>query len=254
MYVLFGKVNMEVTFTLQFGKTNVEIQCGSYISPIQLSITPPHDHRQGELHLILSGTADYRIGQTDYLLQSGDFVYIPPRCSHSAKAHQTDANFIVITIRGGPKQPIASSISPSLLDGIYAACAESRKEDNLTPLMPYFYILLGCILHPNGPTVRENRDYECVIMRYLDSYYSRDTTLASLAEYVGISPKQVQRIIQKETGHTFLEELTSRRMSAARYLEENTSMTATEIAHYVGYNSYSGYWKARKQYLQKEQE
>ena len=88
-----------------------------------------------------------------------------------------------------------------------------------------------------------------MLLRYLDSNYNENITLASLAKIVGLSPKQVQRIIQNETGNTFLEELTARRMQAARYLEENTDMSATEIAHYVGYNSYSGYWKARKNYL-----
>ena len=237
---------MEVTFTLQFGKASVEILCGHYISPVRLDITPPHNHRQGELHILLSGSAKYTIDNKNYVINAGDFMYIPPKLYHGSKALEADTTFVSFSLRGGPKQVIFSNLSPTLLEGIHAACLESKAADTLQPLMPYFYVLLGDILRPNGPTIKENQDYEGMILRYLDTHYNRDTTLASLAQYVGISPKQVQRIVQKETGRTFLEELTARRMRAARYLEENTAMTSTEIAHYVGYNSYSGYWKARK--------
>ena len=241
---------MEVTFTIQFGKAATDIMCGHCLPPVHLDITPPHNHRQGELHLMLSGSADYTIGEENRLLHAGEFVYIPPKIHHSAKAQQNDTSFITFTLRGGPKQVMFSSLSPSLLDGIYSACEKSNAESSLDPLMPYFYILIGSVCRPQGPTIRENLDYEGMIMRYLDAHYNQNITLSSLAEYVGISPKQVQRIVQKETGRTFLEELTVRRMRAARYLEENTPMSSTEIAHYVGYNSYSGYWKARKNHTE----
>lgn len=241
---------MEVTFNLQFGKATVEVLCKHSMPPVRLGITPPHHHRQGEVHILLLGKADYVIGPENRTLEAGDFVYIPPKMHHSAKAQQPNTAFVTFTVRNGPKQLLFSALSPALLEGFYTACRESEALGALEGLMPYFYILLGDILRPNGPTIRENKDYEEMIMRYLDSHYNRETTLSSLAEFVGISPKQVQRIIQKETGKTFLEELTDRRMRAARYLEENTTMSATEIAHYVGYNSYSGYWKARKNYLE----
>lgn len=243
---------MEVTFTLQFGKTSVEVLSGHCLPPLRLGITPPHNHRQGELHILLAGNADYTIGNVNRVLKAGEFVYIPPKMQHSSKALEDNTSFMTFSLRGGPKQVLFSSLSPALLEGVYAACQESKVNDSLQPLMPYFYILVGDILRPNGPTIRENQDYEGMILQYLDTHYNRDTTLDSLAQYVGVSSKQVQRIVQKETGRTFLEELTARRMQAARYLEENTTMSSTEIAHYVGYNSYSGYWKARKNYLEQK--
>ncbi len=239
---------MEVTFTLQFGKTAVEILCAHCLPPLCLDITPPHNHRQGELHLLLTGSADYTVGPEKRQIQAGEYIYIPPKVHHSAKAPNRTTTFISFSLRGGPKQILFSSLSPAFLDGIRNACQESEKNGTLAPLMPYFYILLGDILRPNGPVIRENRDYEGMIMRYLDAHYNQSITLASVAEYLGISTKQVQRVVQKETNRTFLEELTARRMQAARYLEKNTTMTSAEIAHYVGYNSYSGYWKARKKY------
>ena len=243
---------MEVTFALQFGRASVEVLCNHCLPPVRLGITPPHNHRQGELHIMLSGSADYTIGNTNQVLKAGSFVYIPPKMHHSSKALDEETTFVTFTVRGGPKQTSFCCLSPALLEGFYTACLESETLGTLNNLMPYFYILLGNVLRPSGPNVRENRDYEGMILRYLDAHYNRDMTLSSLAEHIGISPKQIQRIIQKETGKTFLEELTARRMRAARYLEENTTMSATEIAHYVGYNSYSGYWKARKNYLEQK--
>lgn len=244
---------MEVTFTLQFGKSNAEILCGNCMPPVKLGITAPHCHRLGEVHILLSGEADYNIGDETCVFYPGDAVYIPAKLFHSARCREENTTFITFSIRNASKRMSFCRLSPSLLAGLHQATLDSAAAGNLDPLMPYFYILMEQLLHLAGPTVRESRDYEGMIQRYMDANYAKDLTLASLAQEVGLSPRQIQRIIQKETGNTFLEELTSRRITAARYLEESTDMSATEIAHYVGYNSYSGYWKARKNFLDKEE-
>lgn len=243
---------MEVTFTLQFGRVSVEILCGHCIPPVKLGITTPHCHRLGEVHILLSGEANYTIGEETFVFQPGDSVYIPAKLFHSARCREENTAFITFCMRSTSKHLSFCRLPPPLLLGLHQASLDSANAGNLDPLMPYFYILMEQLLHLNGPAVRVSLDYEGMIQRYLDANYAKDLTLASLAQEVGLSPRQVQRIIQKETGNTFLEELTSRRMNAARYLEESTDMSATEIAHYVGYNSYSGYWKARKHFAEKE--
>ena len=35
-------------------------------------------------------------------------------------------------------------------------------------------------------------------------------------------------------------------MEMATYLQEHTALSLTEIARYVGYQSYAGFWKAMK--------
>lgn len=243
---------MEVTFTLPFGKSTAEILCGHCMPPVKLGITTPHCHRLGEVHILLSGEADYVIGEETFVFQPGDAVYIPAKLFHSARRKEENTTFFTFFMRNTSKRLSLCHLSPALLAGLHQAALDSAENGSLNPLMPYFYILMEQLLHLTGPTVRESLDYEGMIQRYLDTNYSKDLTLASLAQEVGLSPRQVQRIIQKETGNTFLEELTSRRITAARYLEESTDMSATEIAHYVGYNSYSGYWKARKNFAEKK--
>ena len=82
---------MEVTFTLQFGKATAEILCTHCLPPVNLGITPPHNHRQGEVHVMLSGSVDYTIGEDNRTFQSGDFVYIPPQnvpqCKSATNRH-----------------------------------------------------------------------------------------------------------------------------------------------------------------------
>ena len=240
---------MEVTFSMQLGKTTTEILCGHYISPIKLGITPPHCHRLGEIHILLSGSADYTIDGEDHVFQAGDAVYIPPKVFHGAQCKTATTTFCTVSVRSNFKNLHLCHLSPSLLDGLNQAIAKGVESESLEPLLPFFYLLLSSLLPIPHPAIKESLDFDGMLLRYLDSNYNENITLASLAKIVGLSPKQVQRIIQNETGNTFLEELTARRMQAARYLEENTNMSATEIAHYVGYNSYSGYWKARKNYL-----
>ncbi len=50
-----------------------------------------------------------------------------------------------------------------------------------------------------------------------------------------------ERLVIQYTGHTFREELTARRISAANHLLHTTAMPLTEVARYVGYHSYAGF-------------
>ena len=98
--------------------------------------------------------------------------------------------------------------------------------------------------HPNIYYRANDEGY--IICEFFSNHYNGVIKVSDLAKTLGFSEKQTERLVLKFTGRTFKQELVSRRMEMARYLEKNTNMTMTEIALYVGYNSYNGFWKAYK--------
>ncbi len=241
---------MQVTFTMQIGKAAVDIFCNHCIQPMLLTYTALHNHRYGEVHLLMEGQVEYTIDGVSYTFGAGDAVFIPAKVFHTSKAVDR-ALFFTFMVRSGPKAVTTGTLSANVLRSLSDGVRQSQQQQDLQPVFPYFYMLCQRLLQLTPPAVRENKDYPELIFKYLDDHYSQQISLTALAEKIGLSPKQAQRIIQKETGKTFLEELTERRMYTAQYLITHTDMTAWEIAQYVGYNSYSGFWKARSNYLKK---
>jgi len=47
---------------------------------------------------------------------------------------------------------------------------------------------------------------------------------------------------------TFKKMLIHTRMTTARHMENTTDLPLSKIAEYVGYSSYSGFWKAYKDF------
>ena len=102
-------------------------------------------------------------------------------------------------------------------------------------------------------SVVENTDCAYYIFEYMSTHYNQDIRLEDVARELNFSTKQVQRIIKRETGRTFLSELTAHRMRIAEYLIETDNMSLKEIAEHVGYNSYSGFWKAWQKYRREKE-
>jgi len=49
-------------------------------------------------------------------------------------------------------------------------------------------------------------------------------------------------------GCSFREQLAKKRIEVAKRLMDNSNLTLDEISRYVGYKSYSGFYKALKKY------
>ena len=97
------------------------------------------------------------------------------------------------------------------------------------------------------------RDYAFILREYISYNADKNISLESLAEALCVSKKQAERLMQKHIGRTFLEELTDTRMKLAeQYRAMDENMPLTKIASLVGYQSYSGFYKAYKKYKQEK--
>ena len=71
---------------------------------------------------------------------------------------------------------------------------------------------------------------------YIDAHFTEEElTLNRVAQEVGLSANYLSALFSQETGATFVEHLTSRRMELARTLLRTTDQRSGEIAAAVGY-------------------
>lgn len=68
-----------------------------------------------------------------------------------------------------------------------------------------------------------------------------EVRLQDLADYLGLSPKQSARVLQKEYGKNFSSLLTDFRIQNAKNLLKNTDTSVREIAEMVGYETSVGF-------------
>lgn len=83
---------------------------------------------------------------------------------------------------------------------------------------------------PYGQEIRNAREY-------IDAHYSDpDISLHTVAKEVGFSPSHFSAIFSQETGETFIEYLTKRRVEAAKTMLQDKKNKLHEIAPAIGYN------------------
>lgn len=78
------------------------------------------------------------------------------------------------------------------------------------------------------------------------SYYMYNFSLEKVAECIGLSTRQLNRVIRQEYGCTYHERLSYMRICSAKQLLAKTNFTVGEIAQWVGYSSLCGFYTAFK--------
>lgn len=88
-----------------------------------------------------------------------------------------------------------------------------------------------------------------VIKEFIETHFAESITLESAAEQVNLSANYVSAIFRKETGVTFSEYLTAKRMEHAVELLRKTDLPIARISEQVGYNDVKYFSKLCKKTL-----
>lgn len=86
------------------------------------------------------------------------------------------------------------------------------------------------------------------IMEEIDRRYRHKISLGELADSCNMSIGHLSTLIKKETGVSFSEYVTQKRMEDAKGLLRDDSLSVDEIAQMVGYSDYFYFIKAFKKY------
>lgn len=99
-------------------------------------------------------------------------------------------------------------------------------EENLAGMMEQIGV------HKSEPSLAIKK-----AMSYMDEHFAEDLTLSTLASHIGLSPNYLSQIFKQETGKTFLEHLTNRRLEEAKKLLKQGDLNVSEVSFRIGYDN-----------------
>ncbi len=247
---------MHNQITLRMGdrKVNIFLQTGFYNCAKVKS--PLHKHWYPEIHWILQGSAVYTIGQKRVTLKEGTIVVIPAQMYHECSAYEEGTRRMAFQADIDAGEYISHALpSRQLIPLFYDE--ELVRKDQLREQLRYDILalltMLCAIFDKGGKTnVQPIQDAAFIIEEFFLNHYNSHVTVADLANELQLSEKQTQRLVRKHTGRTFGKELSHRRMQIAHKLLQSGQYSLTEVAEYVGFHSYSGFWKAYRAYSKKD--
>ncbi len=88
-----------------------------------------------------------------------------------------------------------------------------------------------------------NETYFQRVKNYIDLHYSSELSLKDIARHCGVNHDYLGKIIKAQSGKSFRQLLTERRLAEAKLLLESSGKSVSEIAHLCGYPD-SNYFSA----------
>lgn len=237
-------MNNRITINVGNEQKTFFLQNGFYFKHTEVS--PIHKHYYTEIHIVIDGNASYTTDKKTYNLESGDILVIPPNALHSCSAVDSNSRHCSFMIDCPVKKVIKCKLSPQTLKDFFDEIDIAEQKQNYAKLSAYLSLIYNTAFESKEFTAEKIVDYSFIIEEYLKINYAKDIKLSDLAAELNLSEKHTERLIKKFTGNTFKQELSSIRIKTAQMLLSSTDMSMTEISEYVGYNSYSGFYKAYK--------
>ena len=238
--------NFETEITLSGKNHRVFLQPG-FFATSSGRITP-HIHKCAELHCVFEGEADYLVDSRRYRIRAGEVLLIPGSAYHSYSAVGegiTRCCFQISDLEGSLR---VVRLPQGLAESVMGELRRYEPEGDFTLMSCYLTLIMSIVADTEPKMLSPLTDREFLINEFFANNYDRDVDLDALSHHLNLSPKQTQRMVIKHTGRPFREELSYRRIRAAAELMREGRMTYAEVAERVGYQTYSGFWRAYTKY------
>ena len=241
----------ELPIKTPMGEFSVFLQQGFYN---MLGCSPFHNHNYVEVHLILDGDATFLIQREKYEIRSGSMLFIPRKTLHACIKQDENTKHTAFQINYVPceeiSRPAVLPIDKQLLYVFFdeiLQCRETRDHTTISAFVSLFF----CRFCKNE-RLESNQviDYGFAIHEFFSKRYNEDIRLCDLAETLHLSERQTERLVLEHMGKTFRKALASTRVMIAKQLLLFSDLSLREIAEYVGYRSYAGFWKAMQNFDQ----
>lgn len=213
-----------------------------------------HTHLFAEIHIVFEGSILFFVDDEQHTVSAGQALLIPAKRYHSSVALQSNTIEYTFMLDTDTTSCQRAQYTKELLTEVNRSFDACQQVCSPVPLIPWFYRFLLDLAFDYNPKMYTVVSHAQHVLDYLQRNFQDSPSLAEFAQQSGISERQIQRAIKKETGRTFSEELVAIRMNAADYLLLHSDMTQEQIAAYVGYHTFSGFWKARKKFQKMQQE
>lgn len=207
-----------------------------------------HKHSYAEMHLIYGGEAVFNVGNRFITAKSGDLLLIPRQISHCVAETSDTAKHTAFQINCDVSELMIRSVANELAHAFFNEICTTENRLDFAAISAYVALLLSKFSIEEPTFAMNITDYGFLIHEFFSQKYGDNVKLTDLSRILHLSSRQTERLVMQYTSHTFGEELTRTRMAVATHLMNNSSLSLTEIAEYVGYRSYAGFWKAFKKH------
>ena len=227
--------------------------------------TPNHSHDYYEFYMLLDGKQYTVVEGVQFVTSAGEFILVPPNIEHGHRQFGTlqDSGILVrFNLARRPGIQRAAGTADRVIDTLrrqrhrpfrdaelarlFTDVPRDADLDQLTLRMTGFVLRLAAILRrdvsePGKAVSRRNSENNNelilrVVMTIMTSYMT-ELSLDSLAEFHGISKRNLSRQFTRATGFTVMRFVLLERMQSALRLLQSGDLHIREIAFRVGFHS-----------------
>lgn len=247
----------------------------------------PHKHYFFEIHYLYSGSETVRFNQVnkEVCLHEDEFLIIPPNTYHTVITHVNLERFCFDFSYEHFNNTVHAETQDYLkLDNLCQNITEPilAKSEYFVSVMKHFrnitkqpdiilnstykgLLILNSTLHlltlfPGSKVQTSakfknfNLDYTTIerkriIETYITDHILENEGLSGLAKQLFLSERQTHALIKQYFGKSYKNIIINQQMELADILLRDSELSLTEIAHRLGYNSYSGFYNAFKKYF-----
>ncbi len=237
---------------------------------------PLHFHDAFEICICLEDKYHVTVNAEDYFLNEGDILIIPPNAPHECINDTFGIRFIyLIEANSFYKTQDYKAIEPLFFDGflcnretcpdiydkVYNLFMEmseayfSRTYFWETMIYTKFFQVFITIAQNRENAFEKEEEEELshsssrirALMQYVDVNYSEEISTEAAAGFTGFSKYHFIRLFKLQTGYTFHDYLTLKRIhAAASLLKSNAAIT--DIAFQCGFNTLPSFCRAFKKH------
>lgn len=235
---------------------------------------PEHSHDYVEMVYMCRGTTIHRVNGRKLELREGELLMLGQNARQSIEPAGADDLAVNLIIRpaffdgtlpflGEEPTPLRSFISDCLCGAgafLHFQVSDVLPVQNLMENL--LWVLLSDLPNKRGLhqmtmgllfthllscterlSVASDTDETLLnALRYVEEHY-REGSLGALSEKLHFEPSTMTRLLKRKTGKTFTELIQEKRMSQAAWLLRNTERNVEEIAHSVGYENLSYFFR-----------
>lgn len=237
-------------------------------------ITLSHKHKSMEILTVLSGKARFCIDMEYYDVKKGDVIIISPYMIHNATLF-SDSDFkhycLCFDMEIIPDGKLGNQLEKRLakpeciirsdnkISTVLSECiqnafeAHRMKKDGwelavIGNLSVFFSLLKANGLIDTKYSYDTTRDMCCRICDYIEENYRENLSSSDAAAAMCVSKSYFCRIFKKIFGSCFQNYMCMYKIEKAKILLATTEMSVSEIALYLGFNSFSYFSKMFRQY------
>lgn len=207
-----------------------------------------HKHHYCEIHIIAKGEATLVVNENEYKISAGDVILIPEDTMHCFKNIIEKTENISFQIMISDTYVKIVKIPEMFLVDLVNEIKRVKENENYSKVQAFLCLLCTYLLDEKKLKAQRISDYEFIIREYFNINYNKEIKLSDLAKMLHLSERQTERMVIKYTGNTFKKEIIRKKMDVASHMVLDGKISLKEISEYVGYQSYSGFWKKYKKY------